>query len=247
MAVPGRHERQQYGEHLGAERHPEGERLVPGQARGVETAGERAREPGQRSPAWASVSSLFMIGARPSTRERGSVPSHSEKFLISGYGGRGGEDLLGEIMAGGLTSLTGLWQQMGVHLEWMRRHDATAEHPVGFYGIDLGGQNASLIPALDAVLAYLAQADSGWQIDPAVRETAMAFAATSAFAAPATLDLYAQLAVGDEGRSDGGPRRPPRAYAGPAPGVHPVHHRREVRARSAIHAPPAHPGFDQLP
>jgi hypothetical protein len=44
---------------------------------------------GHVNPAWASVSSLFMIGARPRTRERGSVPSHSEKFLMSGYGGGG--------------------------------------------------------------------------------------------------------------------------------------------------------------
>ncbi|MEU6717452.1 erythromycin esterase family protein [Nonomuraea sp. NPDC046802] len=107
---------------------------------------------------------------------------------------RGGEDRLGEIMAHGLTSLMGLWQQMGAHLDWMRRHNATAERPVGFYGIDLGGQNASLIPALDAVLAYLAQADPGFQIDPAIREKASAFSATSAFAAPSAMAAYAQLA-----------------------------------------------------
>ncbi|MET9248926.1 erythromycin esterase family protein [Nonomuraea sp. NPDC003709] len=106
---------------------------------------------------------------------------------------RGGEDRLGEIMASGLTSLTGLWRQMGAHLEWMRGHNATAEHPVGFYGIDLGGQNASLLPALDAVLAYLAQADPGFHIEPAIRETASAFAATSAFAAPATMAVYDRL------------------------------------------------------
>ncbi|MDF5751227.1 erythromycin esterase family protein [Spongiactinospora sp. TRM90649] len=109
---------------------------------------------------------------------------------------RGGDDRLDEIMASGLTSLTGLWRQMGAHLEWMRRHNATADRPVGFYGIDLGGQNASLIPALDAVLAYLPQADPGFRIDPALRETATAFAATSAFAAPATMAVYAQLPAG---------------------------------------------------
>ncbi|MFD0472220.1 erythromycin esterase family protein [Nonomuraea thailandensis] len=99
-------------------------------------------------------------------------------------------------MASGLTSLTGLWRQMGAHLEWMRRHNATAERPIGFYGIDLGGQNASLLPGLDAVSAYLAQADPGFDLDPAVRETSAAFAATSAFAAPATLAAYAQLPAG---------------------------------------------------
>ncbi|MFI0423993.1 erythromycin esterase family protein [Spongiactinospora sp. 9N601] len=107
---------------------------------------------------------------------------------------RGGDDdRLGGVMAGGLTSLMGLWRQMGAHLEWMRGHNASAEHPVGFYGIDLGGQNASLIPALDAVLAFLARADPGFEADPVIRETASAFAATSPFAAPATMAAYARL------------------------------------------------------
>ncbi|TYB68832.1 erythromycin esterase family protein [Nonomuraea sp. PA05] len=105
----------------------------------------------------------------------------------------GGEDQLGEVMAHGLTSLMGLWRQLGAHLEWMRGHNATAARPVRFHGVDLGGQNASLLPALDAVLAYLAQADPGFQPDPAVRETAASFAATSAFTAPAALAAYAQL------------------------------------------------------
>ncbi|MEV4222053.1 erythromycin esterase family protein [Nonomuraea sp. NPDC049725] len=106
---------------------------------------------------------------------------------------RGGGDRLGEVMADGLTSLMGLWRQMGAHLEWMRGHNASAERPIGFHGIDLGGHNASLIPALDAVLAFLAHADPGFEADPAVRETASAFAATSPFAAPATMAAYAQL------------------------------------------------------
>lgn len=105
----------------------------------------------------------------------------------------GNDDRLGEVMAGGLTSLMGLWRQMGSHLEWMRRHNASAERPVGFYGIDLGGQNTSPTPALDAVLAFLAQADPGFEADPAIRETASAFSATSPFVTPATMAAYAQL------------------------------------------------------
>ncbi|NRQ37537.1 erythromycin esterase family protein [Nonomuraea sp. NN258] len=107
--------------------------------------------------------------------------------------GDGAADRLSEVMAGGLTSLMGLWRQMGSHLEWMRRHNASAARQVGFYGIDLGGQNASLIPALDAVLAFLAQADPGFAADPAIRETAAAFSATSPFAAPAAMAAYGQL------------------------------------------------------
>ncbi|WP_431921792.1 erythromycin esterase family protein [Nonomuraea jabiensis] len=101
----------------------------------------------------------------------------------------GGQDELGHVLANGLTSLTGLWTQMRDHLEWMRRHHPTT----GFHGIDLGGSNASLLPGLDAVLAYLAQADPEFQADPSIRETAAAFAATSAFAAPAALAAYGAL------------------------------------------------------
>ncbi|MFI6906186.1 erythromycin esterase family protein [Nonomuraea sp. NPDC050394] len=110
-------------------------------------------------------------------------------------GGSVGDDRLGEVMAGGLTSLMGLWRQMGAHLEWMRGYNASAEHPVGFYGIDLGGQNASLTPALDAALTYLTQADPGFAPDPAIRETAAVFSATSPFVASATMAAYARLPV----------------------------------------------------
>lgn len=112
---------------------------------------------------------------------------------------RGGEDQLvdgqlGDIMANGLTSLTGLWTQMRAHLEWMRQHNQTAPRPVGFYGIDLGGANASLLPGLDAALAYLVHADPAFQVDPSIRETACAYAAVSAFSAPAAVGAYGKLA-----------------------------------------------------
>lgn len=72
------------------------------------------------------------------------------------------------------------------HLEWMRRH-----HPTTcFHGLDLGGSNASLLPGLDAVLVYLAQADPEFQADLSIRETAAATAATSA---PAALAAYGAL------------------------------------------------------
>ncbi|GAA2775666.1 hypothetical protein GCM10020219_052860 [Nonomuraea dietziae] len=87
---------------------------------------------------------------------------------------RGGEERLGHVMANGMTSLMGLWKQMRAHLEWMRRHNRTAAHPVGFHGIDMPGSMVSLLPGLDAVTAYLAQADPGFQVDPAIRETAAA-------------------------------------------------------------------------
>jgi erythromycin esterase len=110
---------------------------------------------------------------------------------------RGGDGELGEVMANGMTSLMGLWTQLRDLLEWMRQHNRMAPRPVGFYGIDLPGSMVSLLPGLDAVTGYLAQADPEFAIDPGVRETAAAFAATSAFSAPAAMAAYGSLAPGD--------------------------------------------------
>ncbi|WP_020673485.1 erythromycin esterase family protein [Amycolatopsis nigrescens] len=107
---------------------------------------------------------------------------------------RGGEDQLGQVLANGVTSLMGLWTEMRAQLEWMRQHNRTAARPVGFSGIDLGGANASLLPGLDAVTAYLAEADPEFEVDPAIREAASAFAPPSAFSAPAAFATYSELA-----------------------------------------------------
>ncbi|GII94041.1 erythromycin esterase family protein [Sinosporangium siamense] len=106
---------------------------------------------------------------------------------------RGGDAPLGQVMAHGITSLMGLWEQMAAHLEWMRRHNQTAARSLGFYGIDLGGSNVSPLPGLDAVLAYLARADPGFEVDPRIRETVSAFAVPSALSAPAAVAAYTQL------------------------------------------------------
>ena len=107
---------------------------------------------------------------------------------------RGGEAQLGQVMANGMTSLMGSWTQLRAQLEWMRQHNGTAARPVSFYGIDLPGSMVSLLPGLDAVFAYLAEADPGYRAGPGIRETASAFAATSAFSAPAAISAYAKLA-----------------------------------------------------
>lgn len=107
---------------------------------------------------------------------------------------RGGEGRLGQVMADGMTSLMGLWTQMGDQLTWMREHNSSAARPVGFYGIDLPGSMVSMLPGLDAALAYLEQADPDFQLDPVIRETAAALVAPSVFAAPAALAAYTNLA-----------------------------------------------------
>jgi erythromycin esterase len=117
-----------------------------------------------------------------------------EGWLVNDWvrGGRGG---LGQVMAQGLTSLMGLWAQMRAQLEWMRDHNGSAGHLVGFCGIDLPGSMVSLLPGLDAVIAYLAQAEPELMLDPNIRQTAATFASTSAFSAPATIEAYAKSAA----------------------------------------------------
>ncbi|MGI5205116.1 erythromycin esterase family protein [Spirillospora sp. CA-108201] len=107
--------------------------------------------------------------------------------------GTGTDTDAGQVAAQGLTSLMGLWTEMRDHLAGMRRRNATAAQPVSFHGIDLPGSNASLLPGLDAFTAYLADADPGFTVDPALRQTAAAFAATSAFSAQPALTAYLGL------------------------------------------------------
>ncbi|WP_181772199.1 erythromycin esterase family protein [Amycolatopsis pittospori] len=99
----------------------------------------------------------------------------------------GGEQDLGHVLANGMTSLTGLWTEVRDQLTWLR------DHPVGCYGIDLGGSNISLLPGLDVVLGYLAAADPDFEPDPAIRTTASAFAAESPFSIPAAIGEHGKL------------------------------------------------------
>ncbi|MCK2212302.1 erythromycin esterase family protein [Actinomadura sp. ATCC 31491] len=107
--------------------------------------------------------------------------------------GEGGPEELGRVQADGVTSLMGVWTQLRDQLRWMRAHNATAARPVGFHGIDLGGSNVSPLPALDAVLAYLADADPAYRPDPALRETVAAVAPASVFSAPQAVAAFAAL------------------------------------------------------
>nr|WP_042179697.1 erythromycin esterase family protein [Kibdelosporangium sp. MJ126-NF4]CEL13977.1 hypothetical protein [Kibdelosporangium sp. MJ126-NF4]CTQ88345.1 hypothetical protein [Kibdelosporangium sp. MJ126-NF4] len=106
---------------------------------------------------------------------------------------RGGQGDVGQVQANGVTSLMGLWTQMRAHLQWMRQHNRTTARPISFHGIDLGGSNVSLMPGLDAVTAYLTEADPQYTMDPRIRETASVFAAASAFSAPAAIAAYGRL------------------------------------------------------
>jgi erythromycin esterase len=106
----------------------------------------------------------------------------------------GDPDRLSRVMVEGMTSLMGLWTEMRAHLVWMRRHNGTATQPVGFYGIDMPGSMVSLLPGVDALIAYLGDADPEFRVDPSIREAASVFAMPSAFSAPATIAAYGSLA-----------------------------------------------------
>ncbi|WP_028921806.1 erythromycin esterase family protein [Pseudonocardia acaciae] len=116
----------------------------------------------------------------------------TEGWLVDSWV-RGGREDLDHVLANGVTSLMGLWTPVRAHLEWMREHNRTAARPVGFYGIDLSGSNVSLLPSLDATLAYLARADPDFNVDPGIRATAASFAAPSAFSLQAALTAYGNL------------------------------------------------------
>lgn len=98
---------------------------------------------------------------------------------------------LGDVLANGITGLMGLWTEMRDHLTWMR------ENRIGFYGTDLPGSNASTLPGLDPVLAYLAEADPQFEADPRVREIAVALSGPSAFSQLVSLAAYTQSADKD--------------------------------------------------
>ncbi|MGH8881715.1 MAG: erythromycin esterase family protein, partial [Stackebrandtia sp.] len=102
---------------------------------------------------------------------------------------------LGRLMGDGMVSLMLMWAPMRAHLAWMRRYNHDADRPVGFYGLDLGGSNASLLTGIDAVTAYLARAEPDFQVDPAIRSTAAIFAPRSPFSAAAAITTYAGLAA----------------------------------------------------
>ncbi|MBF6327246.1 erythromycin esterase family protein [Nocardia transvalensis] len=116
----------------------------------------------------------------------------TEGWLVDGWV-RGGEDRLGRVLATGMTSLMGMCTEMRDQLNWMRQHNLESARPVGFYGADLSGSNISLLPSLDAVLAYLTRADPDIAVDPAIRETAAAFAAPSIFSLATAIGAYTEL------------------------------------------------------
>ncbi|GAA1314001.1 erythromycin esterase family protein [Saccharothrix xinjiangensis] len=124
-------------------------------------------------------------------------PGFTEGWAVDAWV-RGGADAdqPGRSMGDGMVSLMLMWTQVRAHLEWMRRHNATAARPVGYYGIDLGGANASPLTGLDAVTAYLARADPDFEVDPGLRETAASFAPPSPFSAPAAFAAYGGLPAG---------------------------------------------------
>jgi erythromycin esterase len=129
-------------------------------------------------------------GFRAYAMETGFVEAQVTDDWVAGVA----ETPLGEVQATGITSLMGLWREMREQLEWMRAHNRAAAEPVRFAGIDLPGSNASLLPGLDAAIAYLARAEPELTLAQELRDTVAPFAAPSAFSALASLGAYGELA-----------------------------------------------------
>ncbi|MGY1900755.1 erythromycin esterase family protein [Nocardia gipuzkoensis] len=122
-----------------------------------------------------------------------TMPSgFSEGWLVDDWV-RGGEGHLDTVIAAGTTSLMASWSEVRAQLEWMRQHNRGATRPVGFYGVDLSGSTVSLLPSLDAVTAYFAQADPEFEVDASIRETAAIFSAPSAFSLNEAVTAYKEL------------------------------------------------------
>lgn len=99
---------------------------------------------------------------------------------------------IGPVLAQGTTSLMGMCTEHRQLLEWLRTTEAGGARP-RFYGVDTPGSNVSLLPALDLVAAYLAEADPELRIDPGLRELAETTSASSVFAARQAFEAYAAL------------------------------------------------------
>jgi erythromycin esterase len=80
----------------------------------------------------------------------------------------GGPGAITELLRRGITYHMGKCREMRDHLEWMRCHNASRTGKVRFYGMDLPDSAASAKPAVEACLAFLADAD------PAYAETVRA-------------------------------------------------------------------------
>lgn len=106
---------------------------------------------------------------------------------------RDGRDDLDEVLANGLTSLMGEWSQVRALVKWLRDHNRATSRPVGFYGVAMSGSAASLLPGLDAISAYLAEVDPGFEIAPNLRRSAESFARPSTFSMPQALVGYRSL------------------------------------------------------
>ena len=126
--------------------------------------------------------------------ESGFVESRAVDAWLARSGQSAAAADIGAVLAHGLTSLMGMFTEQRQLLEWLGS-TAAGDSRVRFYGVDTPGSNVSLLPALDFVTAYLAEADPPLRVDPDLRELAATGAASSVFAARDTAAAYAALPV----------------------------------------------------
>jgi erythromycin esterase len=73
---------------------------------------------------------------------------------------QGGPGDVADVQAAGITWSMGLCDEMRDQLNWLRDWNRSRTQRVHFYGVDLPGSRASMLPALDPVTPYLAKVDA---------------------------------------------------------------------------------------
>lgn len=139
-----------------------------------------------------------------------------ESFLINDYI-HGGKHDRERTLVDGMTMHMGRCQEMGEFIDWLRRHNGAVENngnlqDVRFYGLDLPGSSAPLMPALAVVAPYVESVDAGFGIRLArLRELAGSPGPTASLSepgkividGPAALSRYLALSVADRNELTG--------------------------------------------
>jgi erythromycin esterase len=79
-----------------------------------------------------------------------------DNFVVHGVGD------LDSLLYKGITYHMGKCDEMRDQLRWMRAYNATHERKVRFYGMDVPGSSATVVPAVEAALAFLDEVDPAY-------------------------------------------------------------------------------------
>lgn len=128
-----------------------------------------------------------------------------EGFMVDDWI-HGGQQDRERILAEGISMHLGRCQEMSDLLDWLRARNASNSNSVRFYGLDLPGSGATLLPALEVVGSFIESVDPGFRPRLArLRELAASFGPGTApnntskivIAGTAAIQQYVALPVAD--------------------------------------------------